>query len=189
MGILFIDSNHIHHEHHCNRAHPIENPRPLSDSADNRRHQDRAEACRCQDKTPCHFIALYQDSRKRNRRRVDARHAVPKSHDAEKNKSCTPAHNEDKEKDEQSHTHDRQNLFFFYFRGEPCSCQPPISIGAFLFPILLTVLTMNDSGRWIYACYFMLAMGILSFSLYPAKSFLFLLSWRAMQLSTAQAGS
>ena len=25
---------------------------------------------------------------------------------------------------------------------------------------------MNDSGRWIYACYFMLAMGILSFSLY-----------------------
>lgn len=40
------------------------------------------------------------------------------------------------------------------------------SIGAFLFPILLTVLTMNDSGRWIYACYFMLAMGILSFSLY-----------------------
>ncbi|MDE5933680.1 MAG: MFS transporter [Lachnospiraceae bacterium] len=40
------------------------------------------------------------------------------------------------------------------------------SIGAFLFPILLTVLTMNDSGRWICACYFMLAMGILSFSLY-----------------------
>ena len=30
------------------------------------------------------------------------------------------------------------------------------SVGAFLFPILLTLLTMNDGGRWIYACYFML---------------------------------
>lgn len=40
------------------------------------------------------------------------------------------------------------------------------SVGAFLFPILLTLLTMNDGSRWIYACYFMLAMGILSFGLY-----------------------
>ena len=40
------------------------------------------------------------------------------------------------------------------------------SIGAFLFPILLTVLTANNSGNWIYACYFMLAMGIISWLLY-----------------------
>lgn len=40
------------------------------------------------------------------------------------------------------------------------------SIGAFLFPILLTVLTANDAGNWIYACVFMLIMGVLSWILY-----------------------
>lgn len=46
------------------------------------------------------------------------------------------------------------------------------SVGAFLFPILLTVFTMHDGSRWIYACYFMFAMGILSwilFFLMPAE--------------------
>ena len=40
------------------------------------------------------------------------------------------------------------------------------SIGAFIFPILLTILTGVDSSNWIYASYFMLAMGILSWILY-----------------------
>ncbi|MDD6307196.1 MAG: MFS transporter [Clostridiales bacterium] len=40
------------------------------------------------------------------------------------------------------------------------------SIGAFTFPILLTVLTAAEPAQWIYACYFMLAMGILSWILY-----------------------
>ncbi len=40
------------------------------------------------------------------------------------------------------------------------------SIGAFLFPILLTVLTRADAGHWIYACYFLIVMGILSWILY-----------------------
>lgn len=40
------------------------------------------------------------------------------------------------------------------------------SIGAFLFPILLTVLTAGSSGRWPLACGFMLAMGLLSWILY-----------------------
>ena len=40
------------------------------------------------------------------------------------------------------------------------------SIGAFIFPILLTVLTGVNSSNWIYASYFMLAMGILSWILY-----------------------
>lgn len=40
------------------------------------------------------------------------------------------------------------------------------SIGAFLFPILLTVLTSTKADNWIYAAYFMLAMGILSWLLY-----------------------
>lgn len=40
------------------------------------------------------------------------------------------------------------------------------SIGAFLFPILLTVLTAGSAGRWPLACGFMLAMGILSWILY-----------------------
>lgn len=40
------------------------------------------------------------------------------------------------------------------------------SVGAFLFPIFLTVLTGADAGRWVYACYFLAAMGILSWILY-----------------------
>lgn len=40
------------------------------------------------------------------------------------------------------------------------------SIGAFLFPIFLTLLTMTDTENWIFACYFMLGMGILSWILY-----------------------
>ncbi|HAG68585.1 MAG TPA: MFS transporter, partial [Lachnospiraceae bacterium] len=40
------------------------------------------------------------------------------------------------------------------------------SVGAFLFPILLTLFTKNNGDGWIYACYFMLVMGILSFTLY-----------------------
>lgn len=40
------------------------------------------------------------------------------------------------------------------------------SIGAFLFPIFLTVLTRTNAGGWIYACYFLVAMGILSWLLY-----------------------
>lgn len=40
------------------------------------------------------------------------------------------------------------------------------SIGAFLFPIFLTLLTRTDASRWIYACYFMVAMGVLSWILY-----------------------
>ena len=49
------------------------------------------------------------------------------------------------------------------------------SIGAFSFPIFLTVLTRTDSDKWISACYFMIVMGILSWLLYflspvPAES-------------------
>lgn len=40
------------------------------------------------------------------------------------------------------------------------------AIGAFAFPIILTVLTSMSADNWIYACYFMLAMGILSWILY-----------------------
>lgn len=40
------------------------------------------------------------------------------------------------------------------------------SVGAFLFPIILTLLTMMDVSCWIYAVYFMLAMGILGWLLY-----------------------
>ena len=40
------------------------------------------------------------------------------------------------------------------------------SIGAFLFPILLTVLTADFADRWQMACGFMLVMGILSWILY-----------------------
>lgn len=40
------------------------------------------------------------------------------------------------------------------------------SIGAFLFPILLTVLTAGSAGGWRLACCFMLAMGVLSWILY-----------------------
>ena len=40
------------------------------------------------------------------------------------------------------------------------------AIGAFVFPLLLLALTSVDASNWIYACYFMLAMGILSWILY-----------------------
>ena len=40
------------------------------------------------------------------------------------------------------------------------------SIGAFLFPILLMLLTGANPFNWIYASYFMLAMGMLSWILY-----------------------
>ena len=40
------------------------------------------------------------------------------------------------------------------------------AIGAFVFPLLLLALTSADPSNWIYACYFMLAMGILSWILY-----------------------
>lgn len=40
------------------------------------------------------------------------------------------------------------------------------SIGAFSFPILLTLLTRTNADGWVYACYFMIAMGILSWILY-----------------------
>lgn len=40
------------------------------------------------------------------------------------------------------------------------------SIGAFSFPIILTVLTRTNADRWIYACYFIVAMGVLSWLLY-----------------------
>lgn len=40
------------------------------------------------------------------------------------------------------------------------------SVGAFLFPILLTLLTAANVDNWIYACFFMLVMGVLSWILY-----------------------
>ena len=40
------------------------------------------------------------------------------------------------------------------------------SIGAFVFPILLTLLTQKAADRWIYAGAFMLIMGIISWLLY-----------------------
>lgn len=40
------------------------------------------------------------------------------------------------------------------------------SVGAFLFPILLTFLTTANVDNWVYACFFMLAMGVLSWVLY-----------------------
>lgn len=40
------------------------------------------------------------------------------------------------------------------------------SIGAFLFPLLLTVITATNAANWIYVCYFMLAMGILTWFMY-----------------------
>lgn len=42
------------------------------------------------------------------------------------------------------------------------------SVGAFLFPVLLSVMTRNGDSGWVYACYFMLVMGILSLILYAA---------------------
>lgn len=40
------------------------------------------------------------------------------------------------------------------------------SIGAFLFPIILTVLTANDAANWSIACIFMVIMSIISWILY-----------------------
>lgn len=40
------------------------------------------------------------------------------------------------------------------------------AIGAFSFPLLLLALTKTNAENWIYACYFMLAMGILSWLMY-----------------------
>ncbi len=40
------------------------------------------------------------------------------------------------------------------------------SVGAFLFPILLTLMTGSNADNWIYACFFMLVMGVLSWVLY-----------------------
>lgn len=40
------------------------------------------------------------------------------------------------------------------------------SVGAFLFPILLTCLTASGAEHWVSACVFMLLMGVLSFLLY-----------------------
>lgn len=40
------------------------------------------------------------------------------------------------------------------------------SVGAFLFPIMLTVMTAARVDNWIYACFFMLVMGVLSWILY-----------------------
>lgn len=40
------------------------------------------------------------------------------------------------------------------------------AIGAFIFPLLLITVTANHEANWIYACYFMLVMGILSWILY-----------------------
>ena len=40
------------------------------------------------------------------------------------------------------------------------------SVGAFLFPIILTLLTAMNVNHWIYACFFMFVMGILSWILY-----------------------
>lgn len=40
------------------------------------------------------------------------------------------------------------------------------AIGAFAFPLLLMALTANNGENWIYACYFLLVMGIISWILY-----------------------
>lgn len=40
------------------------------------------------------------------------------------------------------------------------------SVGAFLFPLLFTLLTSAHTGYWIYALYFMLATGIMTLLLY-----------------------
>lgn len=40
------------------------------------------------------------------------------------------------------------------------------SIGAFTFPIFLTFLTRTNADGWVYACYFLIAMGLLSWILY-----------------------
>ena len=40
------------------------------------------------------------------------------------------------------------------------------SIGAFLFPILLTLITGTNASNWTYACVMMLAVGVLAWFLY-----------------------
>ncbi len=40
------------------------------------------------------------------------------------------------------------------------------SVGAFLFPLLLTAVTYNEAGNFLYVCWGMVIMGALSFSLY-----------------------
>ena len=40
------------------------------------------------------------------------------------------------------------------------------AIGAFAFPLILIALTSANEANWIYACYFMLVMGILSWFIY-----------------------
>lgn len=40
------------------------------------------------------------------------------------------------------------------------------AIGAFAFPLILIALTSSNEANWIYACYFMLVMGILSWLIY-----------------------
>lgn len=42
------------------------------------------------------------------------------------------------------------------------------SVGAFIFPVLLSVMTRNGDDSWVYACYFMLVMGVFSLILYAA---------------------
>ncbi len=46
------------------------------------------------------------------------------------------------------------------------SLHASFSIGAFAFPILLMVMTRNTANNWIYAVWFMLIMGVLSWILY-----------------------
>ena len=40
------------------------------------------------------------------------------------------------------------------------------AVGAFLFPILIIVLTNGNPDNWVYACVFMVVMGIISWLLY-----------------------
>lgn len=40
------------------------------------------------------------------------------------------------------------------------------SVGAFLFPILLTLVTMSNADNWVYVCAFMLAIGVITWFLY-----------------------
>ena len=40
------------------------------------------------------------------------------------------------------------------------------AIGAFAFPMILIALTAQNEANWIYACYFMLIMGVLSWLMY-----------------------
>lgn len=40
------------------------------------------------------------------------------------------------------------------------------SVGAFIFPILLTLVTMSNADKWVYVCAFMLAIGVMTWFLY-----------------------